>query len=303
MGETLHFACTECGKCCGEAPEMSLLEAFGLGDVFIPSIAYKLTRIPKDDNEAGFASIKVHADFEGMSPREFVKDIRESVAVRAGAMLTGEPGWDAYIFVTARPWHYKRAGCPALDGKRCTIHDRRPMTCRTVPVRYDVPESLLVRAFHGTVTKGKAASDPYECDTSDKAPVFIENGELKDQAYVRDRKVAIDAAMDEKQLGERLLVSPYLPPLQEVVDRLRRSGPFSVSFHAAVVHASDMGKIDKAAALAFCGGQIGMLEREIAGALARKRPDEREWTTRFRSLLGAYRDVQKALSSQPAAGA
>jgi len=299
----LRFACTECGKCCGEAPEMSLLEAFRLGDVFIPSIAYKLTRIPKDDNEAGFDSIKLHPDFEGMSPREFVKDIRESVAVKAGAMLTGEPGWDAYIFLTARPWHYKRVGCSALDGKRCTIHDRRPMTCRTVPVRYDVPESLLVRAFHGTVTRGKAAPDPYECDTSEKAPVFLDGGALKDAAYIADRKVAIDAALDEKQLGERLLMSPYLPPLQEVVDRLRRAGGFSVSFHAAVIHAHDMGKVDKATAVAFCQGQIAMLEREIAGALARKRPDERDWTGRFRSLLDAYRDVAKALAAQPKATA
>lgn len=293
--EALHFACTECGKCCGEAPEMSLLEALALGDVFIPSVAYKLTRFPKDDNEAGYASLTLHSDFAGMDPRDFVKALRDSVAVRAGLEVTGEPGWEAYLFITARPWHYKRVGCPALDGKRCTIHERRPFTCRTVPVRYDVPEALLVRAFHGTVTRGKAAADPYECDTSNAAPVFLQDGKLVDPAYTRDRETAIEKAIAEKELAARLVTSPYLPPPREVIDRLRKQGPFSVSFHAAVLHALELGKIDKPAARAFCEAQIAQIEREVDKAITRKRSDERDWTTRFRGLLEAYRSALRAI--------
>ncbi len=299
MTETLHFACTECGKCCSEAPEMSLLEALSLGDVFIPSVAYKLTRLPKEDNEAGYATLKLHPDFEEMSPRDFVKALRESVAVKAGIEVTGEPGWDAFVFITSRPWHYQRASCPALDadGKRCTVHARRPSTCRTVPVRYDVPEALLVRAFHGTVTRGKAAKDAFLCDTTNKAPAFIKDGKLVDAAYAEDRESAVQRAIAEKELASRLIVSPYLPPAREVIERLRKHGPFSVSFHAAVLHAKELGKIEDAAARAFCEKQIARIDAEVDKAISRKRPDEREWTTRFRGLADAYRSALRALSS------
>lgn len=294
--ETLHFACTECGKCCAEAPEMSLIEAIDLGDVFVPALSYKLTRLPKDDNEAGFASIRVHSDFEGMSAREFVACVRESLAVVAGTPLTGEQGWDSFVALTARAWHYPRVGCPALVGKRCSVHERRPATCRTVPVRYDVPDSLLVRAFHATVTRGKAAPDPYECDTSSAAPVFIEGGKLKDEAYAKDRARGQEAAMAEKDLAAKVLTSPYLPPLQEVVDRLRKAGPFSTSFHAVVMHAHELGKLDKAKTLTFARAQRKLLAREVDAAIARKRPDEREWTKRFRALDAAYESIEKSLA-------
>ena len=293
----LHFACTECGKCCSEAPEMSLIEAMRLGDVFIPAIAYRLTRLPKEDNDAGIASIKLNADFEGTDPRDFLKSVRDSIAVRAGTAITGEHGWDSFVFVSARAWHYKRIGCPALKGKLCTVHDRRPSTCRTVPARYDVPESLLVRSFHGMVTRGKTMPNPYECDTSESAPAFFRDDVLVDDAYVKDRAAATEAAMGERELAAKILTSPLLPPPQEIVQRLRNSGPFTISFHAAVVHARELGKIDTPAALSFCDSQMALIEREVAAALLRKRRDERDWTSRFRTLQAAYQSLKKSLLS------
>jgi Fe-S-cluster containining protein len=293
MVDTVHFACTACGKCCTEPPEMTVLEATRLGDVFIPALVYRLTSLPKDDNEAAFASLSPHRHFKDMDGRELVARLRESSAVRSAGAVVSEPGWEHHISLTARAWTYPIAWCPALDAdhKRCTIHERRPATCRTVPIRYDVPEGLLVRAFRGMVDEGKASSEPFECDTSDAAPVLLKDGACVDPDYAAARAAGLEAAVKEKELAGRILSSPLLPPVREVYGLLRRGQLVSVSFHGALASAHDLGLIDDEGLKAFCNAQVGLLEREITAALARHDKAERDVTTRFRTLVDAYRSM------------
>ena len=106
-----------------------------LADVFIPAIVYRLTSLPRDDNEAAHASLKPHAHFADVEGRELVTYLRESTAVRGAGAVIHEAGWDHHISITARAWMYSARFCPALDHEtheKCTIHDRRPSTCRTV---------------------------------------------------------------------------------------------------------------------------------------------------------------------------
>src|SRR5260221_12823536 len=97
----------------------------------------------------------------------------DQVAVRIGYDATA----DLYISLSATAWTYPRdsKGCPALaaDGKACTIHKKRPLTCRTVPARYDIPDALLSRAPRKVVDRGRAELG-YECGVSEAAPLFIE---------------------------------------------------------------------------------------------------------------------------------
>jgi Fe-S-cluster containining protein len=295
--EELRFACTACGKCCTEPPEMTILEAIGLGDVFVPAIVYRVTSIPKDDNEAALASLVPHRHFAGMDPREFVVRLRESSAVRAAGAVVGEPGWDHHVSITARPWTYATAWCTALgaDRKTCTIHERRPHTCRTVPIRYDVPEGLLVRAFRGAVDAGRAAESAWECDVSDAAPVLLREGRVVDEAYASARGAGIEAAVAERALAGRILSSPLLPDLRKLFPELRKNRLVSVSFHGALAAAHDLALVDDAGVKSFCTAQLALLEREIAGALARRRREDREITARFRTLEDAYRRMRSAL--------
>lgn len=284
--EDAHFACTACGKCCTESPEMTVLEAVRLGDVFVPALVYRLTSLPKDDNEAAFASLSPHRHFRGMDGRELVARLRESSAVKSAGAVVSEAGWDHHVSITARPWTYATLWCTALDAehRRCTIHERRPHTCRTVPIRYDVPAGLLVRAFRGVLGDGQG----FECDVSDAAPVLLRDGECVDPEYAAARKEGFDAAVAEKELCGRLLTSPILPPFKDVYAALRRGQLLSVSFHGAVATAHDMGLLDNAAVRTFAAAQIARLEREIASALARRKKEDREVTQRYRTLVAAY---------------
>jgi len=300
VSEEIHFACTACGKCCTEPPEMTVLEAIRLGDVFVPSIVYRVTSVPNDDNEAALASLKPHRHFAGMDARELVSRLRESSAVRGAGAVVREPGWEHHLSVTSRPWTFPAPHCPALgaDGKACTIHERRPHTCRTVPVRYDVPEGLVVRAFRGTVDAGRAARDPWECDVSDAAPVLIRDGVVVDPAYAAARAAGVEAALAERELSARILTSPLLPKIADVFPRLRGGQLVSVSFHGALAAAHDLGLVDHAAARAFCDAQLALLDREIAAALARKRREDREVTARFRTLVMAYETMRRRLTAE-----
>jgi Fe-S-cluster containining protein len=300
MAETLHFACTACGKCCTESPEMTVLEATRLGDVFVPALVYRLTSLPRDDNEAAFASLSPHPHFKGMDGHELVACLRQSTAVLSAGAIVEEPGWDHHIAVTARAWTYATSWCTALadDHKQCTIHERRPHTCRTVPVRYDVPAGLLVRAFRGVVDAGIASRDPWECDVSAKAPVLLRDGETVDTEYTAARKAGIDAAVAEKALAGRILASPMLPSLKEVYTHLRRGNLVSVSFHGALAAAHDLALIDDAGLRAFCTAQIALIDREIAKALARKLKTDRDTTNRYRAVQAAYKTMLEKVGAQ-----
>ena len=76
-----------------------------------------------------------------------------------------------------------------------------------------------------------------------------------------------------------------------------------MSFHGAVAAAHDLGLLDDAAVRAFCEAQVVLLEREIQKALARRLKTEREATTRFRTLVGAYTTMLTRLLARPSAGA
>lgn len=290
----LHFACTSCGKCCTTPPEMTVTEAIALGDVFVPSLVYKVARAPKEGNEVGLRDVFVEPEFAEMDRNAYVDAVLDTVK-RTGVLVGNQPGWDIYITITARPWIYPRVGgCPALENKLCKIHDRRPYTCRTVPLSYEVPDAMLVPAFRAVVEKGKSLRG-YECDTSNAAPTFLKDGKLLDAGYAKDRAAGLAAAEKERPLAERILSSRMLPPLTEILKASGGQSTLSVSFFGAAVEAKNEGLIDDAGLKRFCEQQIAILERDTQAAILRREKNEREWTTRFRSLLDAYQSIVKSI--------
>ena len=77
---------------------------------------------------------------------------------------------------------------------------------------------------------------------------------------------------------------------------LRRGQLLSVSFHGGLAAAHDVGLVDDAGVRAFCEAQLGLLDREVTRALARKDKADREMTSRFRTLIAAYTSMLKRIS-------
>lgn len=289
--QTNHFSCTACGRCCQTPPEMTLREALGLGDVFVPALLFKVSHIPQDDNEAGFQRLSVERDFSDLSPRQYAAAARKSVTLEAGIPIAGPHGYQTFLTVTAHAWTYPTPMCPALSENRCTIHARRPFTCKTVPIRYDVPDILVGRAFRALMKRTKEGADPYLCDTSDTAPVLLEDDRVVDPAYLEDRARGAEATLSEKPFVKALLESPFLPPMSVLVEELARVNMMSAPFSPVVRLAGQAGFVSKEELRRFCEQQVLLLDREINEALRRGKKDDRPTTTRFRTARDDYKTL------------
>ena len=125
--------------------------------------------------------------------------------------------------------------------------------------------------------------------------MLLRDGAVVDSEYAKARDIGEAAALEEKKLAETILAYPLLPPFRELYPQLRRAKVISISFHGALAAAHDLRMIDDAALKTFLAAQLDLLDREITAALARKRKEEREITSRFRTLQTAYVSMQKAL--------
>lgn len=294
-----HFRCTACGKCCDAPPELLVSEAFDLGDCFVPWLIVKLNRVPQSGNEVGLSQIRRDPAFGDMEPLAYIEGATQSVMLRHAIRLAGEPGFDGYLTITARPW-VRSPSCPALDAEgRCSIHARRPHTCRTIPVSYDVPDAIVSRAYRYLIRQGQAHR-AYACDTSNEAPALFRGNQLVDEEYVAARAAAQQAAEADSALVRAILQSAYVPPLQSLVSTVYKQGSVALSFHGALIVAHETGAIDDTKMRTFAAGQVKLLEAEIEAAIRRKDKRDRDHTERNRSLLDVYRTVIDRLSTKAA---
>ena len=306
---TVHFACTACGKCCTSAPVMSVREALGLYREF--ALALKLggpiadARLPEQNpGVQGYIAQRAHLLAHG----------GESFALRVDA----QQQWEATLVVAALPL---RAGaddpCPMLTSENlCSIYERRPQRCRAVPFDHWLPEALSVA--DGARRLDEAVRRDWACDVSDAAPVVAAAGALTEGPY-RDAYVAGLAAMEGEEpvmalvahsFHQQLEAQPQLVP--QVVQALNRRETLDFSFamvleslhHLAGDPATPRGGrnaiLDELPPLAeFLRAQIGLLEALVARNLARRRPQDRAATERYRALAAEYR---RGLTQLEAAG-
>ena len=287
--EIEHFACTACGKCCNTSPETTVLEAIALGDVFVASLVYKLSRVPRQGNEVGSRDLVMEGDFAGIDREVYTREVG-AVVRRAGVRVGAEPGWDVFLTLTSRPWTYASArACPALDAAsgHCKVHERRPVTCKTVPISYDVPDALLVPAYRAVVMRGKERLG-YACDTSSAAPELLRDGALVNDEYRAAREEGVKADELNRALAERLLRSKLLPNPREILTAMGRGSQVSVSFFGAAIEAHLAGLVDEPSLLRFFEAQELVIAREVDAAMARKIKSERDMTTQLRKLGDTY---------------
>ncbi len=302
--EKEHFACTACGKCCNTPPETTVLEAIGLGDTFVANLVYKLSRVPRQGNEVGSRDLVMEGDFAGIDRDLYTREVG-AIVRRAGVRVGAEPGWDVFLTISVRPWTYASAvACPALDvtNGHCLVHERRPTTCKSVPLGYDVPDALLVPAYRAVVARGKELLG-YACDTSTSAPVLLQDGVLVSDEYRAAREEGAKLDEGNRALAERLLRSKLLPSPRDVLGAMGRGSQVTVTFFGAAIEAHLAGLVDESSLLGFFEAQERVIAREVDAAMARKIKSERDMTTQLRKLGDTYAKLRAdrlARSASPA---
>lgn len=205
-GTVRRFSCTQCGRCCDRAPEVELSEASALSDVFVFRLLFRLHWFPQQPRDAradgGLAGDTTAAFYEK-------KRLLAAFCARKQPIRLWRDGqrvhYMRYLSISALAVDLGSGACPALQDERCGIHQRRPQTCRSVPLHYSRGMASAVADFDAFV-----GTPGYRCDTSDEAGLILAGGEVVDLQIASARADALD--LSRRDLAWREAISRQMSP-------------------------------------------------------------------------------------------
>lgn len=210
MSEIRRFACTQCGKCCNRSPEVELSEAAPLADVFVFRLMFRMYSLPRAPERGADAALfwEKKRLLAAHAARKYPKK-----AMRGGKAVEVTN----YLMISALALDTTPGACAALSDNRCSIHERRPLGCRTVPFHYSRPERLAALDFDAFVSTAG-----YRCDTSAGAPAFLQDGRIADPETLQTRADALGLAERDRPWKEAIVRrmktggNDALPSLEDV---------------------------------------------------------------------------------------
>jgi|tagenome__1003787_1003787.scaffolds.fasta_scaffold20858114_2 Fe-S-cluster containining protein len=261
--KSLRFACTQCGKCCNRSPEVELSEAAALADVFVFRLMFRLYSLPRT-----FES--------GRSPSENAETFYQKKRLLAAHAARQYPEkimrdgrrveHTEYLMISALALDTRLGACAALSDGRCSIYDRRPLGCRTVPFHYSRADALAERDLDAFV-----ATPGYACDTGEGAPVVLADGRIVDRLTLQTRAEALTlAGLDlpwKQAIVRRMKSSPSTESVLPSLDEVKANAAFgamTTSMRAGWQIAAEAGLIGRELLAALVAQQLATIDRELA---------------------------------------
>ena len=235
------FSCTACGKCCDRGPEMELGESLQLADTFLLSLLFKVHSLPRNERTET-ARRWWRGTGSRLGPGPALNEHRRHIEIFS-AVRQVDRSRDRQLFLTlsAIVEDEHDGKCPALLDNSCSIYDRRPLTCRTVPLHYSRPPSTLASYLDGFV-----GTPGYQCATSG-APEILKGPEVlspeirtcrEDAVEVANRDRVWKTVLVESMKQPDVAAAAGLPTLDAVIANSDRGYasmvPFIVAWRAAV---------------------------------------------------------------------
>ena len=262
-----RFACTQCGMCCNRSPELELSEAAGLADVFVLRLMFRVYWLPlqfSDYVALGRAQANASALFyEKKRLLSAFAAHKYSVKVRRDGKAVE---YTKYLMISALALDTTPGACSALNGTHCGIHDRRPLSCRSVPFHYSRAEALAE-----TGLKAFVETAGFRCDTSETAEVVLKGGRIVAPEYQAARSEAFTVAERDSRWNEAIVrrikaassATRSLPPLQEI-EASAHFGAMTTSMNLAWQIAADIGLISLEECNRLIKLQLTLIEQELA---------------------------------------
>ncbi|MFM5916771.1 MAG: YkgJ family cysteine cluster protein [Novosphingobium sp.] len=258
-----HFACTQCGACCNRAPELELGEASAYADTFVLQLMMRIYSLPRSLADYECALSRELASAEYYESKRLLGTYAAASwpikAVRGGRAVE----YVQYLNLSVLPLDIGTGSCPALDGTSCSIYERRPLSCRTVPVHYSRPEAAAVRDLDAFTAKAG-----FLCQTTCEAPVIIENGRLTDPATLEARAAADQQASTDARwkaaLVKAMKAKRHALPTPREVEAQAARGALISSMRVAWRVAFEAGLLDAERAEALAGAQSALIDRTLS---------------------------------------
>lgn len=208
-----RFLCTQCGACCNRSPEVELSEAAPLADIFVFRLLFRLCSLPRLPERGALGGPELFYQKKRLLAAHAAAKFPRKV-LRGGKVIETVQ----YLMISALALDTSPGVCAALQENRCRIHEKRPLGCRTVPFHYSRAEGLALADFDRFVATGG-----HECDTSEGAHPFLEDGRIVDEGVRRARVNALELAERDRTWKEAIVrqmrmreAAHELPTLEEV---------------------------------------------------------------------------------------
>jgi Fe-S-cluster containining protein len=257
-----RFACTQCGKCCNRSPEVELSEAAALADVFVFRLMFRLYWLPNQlsdyAGEVGATANRSAVFYErkrllgAFAARKFPAKVR-----RNGKAVD----YTKYLMISALAVDTTPGACSALNGTRCGIHRRRPLSCQSVPFHYSRGEATA----EGDLAAFVATSE-YQCDTGATADAVLSDGKIVGPGYSAVRDQAISLAGRDRAWASaivRQMKGGPLPTLEEIEANAQFAAT-TISMRVAWQIAADAGLIATGECERLTQLQLQAIDRELA---------------------------------------
>ena len=258
-----RFACTQCGKCCDRSPELELGEAAGLADQFVFRLLFRLYRWPRnvaDYQHTGVPREQANAQFyETKRLLGAFAAHSYSAKDRHGDKVTEQL---CFLTVSALTLDSGNGACTALSEGRCSIYERRPLACRSVPLHYSRGAAFAQQDLDAFVIR-----PGYGCDSGPLAPLLLQDGKIADPAVLAARAGALGQAEADRRWKGAIVKAmkagdPNLPSLREIEANAGR-GAMTTSMRAGWQIAHAAGLIDAAALRGLIEAQTAAIERQL----------------------------------------
>lgn len=158
--DTVHFACTQCGKCCVKTPNMSFEDIMQLSKHFIfqttHNVAISYATNPLEKLQLEYYQMIGHTIV--------VPEIEASLFY--------------YVNFGVLPLQNSNQ-CDKLIDNKCSIYMDRPNACRLLPISNNFDEELQWKAVNFFAKKELG----WECDFSKEAPVLLKNNQIYSPSY------------------------------------------------------------------------------------------------------------------------
>ncbi len=165
-----------------------------------------------------------------------------------------------YLTISALALDLETGACTARSGNACGIYERRPLSCRSVPIHYSCSAPEAEIRFDAFVS-----TPDYACDTSSGAPSFLSDGEILCNAVLNARQAACaQAAADAK--WKRAIVKAMksggheLPTLADV-ERNASIGVLVAPMASGWLIAREAGLLEPDSLTSVLSAQIRLLDR------------------------------------------
>lgn len=283
----IRFGCTGCGKCCNTPPMMTLREMLRLYEEF----PFRLAIVGTGGDINGVGSAMV---------RRQMAHMRDTL----GSLKVDTPDGGSFVMrlVPMPIGTPSSRQCEKLntDGT-CSIYDRRPVMCRTVPFDYMLPEVDQEFAFGRS--KKEMESGKFECDTGPEAPVVWRDGAFLDNTEI-GKSYATGVEISAAESGASLVLKAImdgslgLDPY-DIINEILAGGITSIPSAMVVSMMLERPEAfglsgDMPTLTQFLTAQINLCDRLIKENLKRKDARDREATGLLRDMVRLMNSMREA---------